>query len=346
MTNGYGELDKYGTYGEGDLTPYELLLRLKSFNKAIYLTIENNDEQIRTQLAITSGEIRQEVLDVKQGLETTLSTTAAGINANIANVKQGLETTLSATAAGLQANITNSAAGLQTQISANANGLASKVSQTDFNGQTVASLITQNATAIGLLANSLNLSGYVTFNSLTSSGTTNIDGARITTGLISADRIQAQTVLAKLIQAGGISADQITSGTINANRLSANAITTTLINAGGINANIITAGAISGDRIAGGTISGVRLVSDMTATVGGLLFDNSSASISWNYGSSITNFANGTMAINANRVTIPNLDISGYASTRTDGLGFGYSSSNKRLYVSIGGTDVGFVTLT
>ena len=324
MTNGYGELDKYGTYGEGDLTPYELLLRLKSFNKAIYLTIENNDEQIRTQLAITSGEIRQEVLDVRQGLETTISTTAQG----------------------LQANISNTAQGLQTQITANANGLASKVSQTDFNGQTVASLITQNATAIGLLANSLNLSGYVTFNSLTSSGTTNIDGARITTGLISADRIQAQTVLAKLIQAGGISADQITSGTINANRLSANAITTTLINAGGVNANIITAGSISGDRIAGGTISGVRLVSDMTATVGGLLFDNSSASISWNYGSSITNFSNGTLAINANRVTIPNLDISGYASTRTTGLGFGYSSNNGRLYVSINGSDVGFVTLT
>lgn len=39
-------------------------------------------------------------------------------------------------------------------------------------------------------------------------------------------------------------------------------------------------------------------------------------------------------------------NVSGLASSRTNGLGFGYSSTNKRLYVSINGSDVGFVTLT
>lgn len=39
-------------------------------------------------------------------------------------------------------------------------------------------------------------------------------------------------------------------------------------------------------------------------------------------------------------------NVSGLASSRTSGLGFGYSSANNRLYVSINGADVGFVQLT
>lgn len=346
MTNGYGEMDMYGTYGEGGPSPYELLMQMKSWNKAIYLTIEDNEKNMFTQLSVLNGEIRQHVRDVKGGLETLVSTTAEGIQTNITDATNGLANRLTQTAEGLDAKITDTKTGLATHVTATATGLASKVSNSNFNGTTVASLITQTPTAIAAVAQALNLTGYVTFSSLTASGTTNIDGARITTGLIHADRIQASIVLAKLIQAGGISADQITSGTINANRLSAYAITSTLIQAGGISAELITAGTISGDRINGGTINGVRLISNMTATVGGILFDSANAQISWNYGSSITNYANGTMSISASQVLIPNLVISGYASTRTGGLGFGYSSSNGRLYVSINGSDVGFLTLS
>lgn len=325
MTDNYGSTNPYGNYGDKTTpSPYELLMQMKAWNKEIYLTIENMDAEVRTALQVLDGEIRQNILDVKQGLETNISTTAQG----------------------LRADFTDTANGLQTQIQANANGLASKVSTTDYNGTKVASLITQTPTAISALAQSLNLSGYVTFNSLTASGTTNIDGARITTGYISADRLQASTIVAKVVAAGGIDASTITSGTISANRLSANAITSTLIQAGGINASLITAGSISGDRISGGTISGVRIVSNMSATLGGILFDNANSQISWNYGSNITNYSNGSMVINASSVSIPNLVISGYASSDTYGLGFGYSSTSKRLYVRINGSDVGYVTLT
>lgn len=335
MANNYGELDPYGNYGDkSDPSAYELLMQMKAWNKEIYLTIENMDEEVRTQLSVLDGEIRQNILDVKQGLETNISTTAQG----------------------LQTSITDTKNGLQTQITANANGLASKVSTTDYNGTKVASLITQTPTAVSALAQSLNLSGYVTFNSLTASGTTNIDGSRITTGYISADRLQASTIVAKVVAAGGIDASTITSGTISAARLSADAIRTTLLYAGGISADLITAGSISGDRISGGTIYGVALsgVSVSATTVyasmglsGSRLDLNRYGQISFSGGGSITQTYGSGLEIQApGGVSIYGLSLSGYATSDTSGLGFGYSSTSKRLYVRINGSDVGYVTLT
>lgn len=357
MTNGYGEMDMYGTYGEGELSPYELLMRMKSWNKAIYLTIENNDEQMKTQLALLDGEIRQNVLDVKNGLETLVSTTAQGIQTTISDTKQQLETQITTTAAGLQASITDTKNGLQTQITANANGIASKVSSTDFNGNKIASLITQSSTAINAMAQALNLSGYVTFSSLTASGTTNIDGARITTGLISADRISASTVLAKLISAGGIDASYITSGTISANRLSADAITSTLINAGGINASLITAGSISADRISGGVLSGVTINSYTDANIGDRIFLGSPYNpyrakgiyfgLSESSSTARITSNSGVLSISGEELHLSHLGTwSGFAGADTSNLSIGYSSTSKRLYVKINGLDVGYVTLT
>lgn len=65
------------------------------------------------------------------------------------------------------------------------------------NGQNVikaASIVTAinaEGSSVEIAADHVNLTGYVTINSLTSTGTTSIDGSRITTGYISADRIES-----------------------------------------------------------------------------------------------------------------------------------------------------------
>lgn len=56
---------------------------------------------------------------------------------------------------------------------------------------TSASNFTMTDRAIQLTAGTINLSGYVTFNSLTTQGATSINGSNITTGTISANRINA-----------------------------------------------------------------------------------------------------------------------------------------------------------
>lgn len=67
----------------------------------------------------------------------------------------------------------------------------------------VISAINQTAEAVKIDASKINLSGYVTMTNLATSGQTAINGGNITTGLISADRIDVSGLFAKDITATG-----------------------------------------------------------------------------------------------------------------------------------------------
>lgn len=69
-------------------------------------------------------------------------------------------------------------------IEVNATNIELKVSQTDYNGNTIASLINQTSTSVQIQASKIDLQGYVTFSNLSTSGQTSINGANLTTGLI------------------------------------------------------------------------------------------------------------------------------------------------------------------
>ena len=61
----------------------------------------------------------------------------------------------------------------------------------------IISKINQTSESILIQANRLNLSGYVTINSLKAGGTTTIDGGRITTGTVAAERIDVDNLWVK-----------------------------------------------------------------------------------------------------------------------------------------------------
>lgn len=61
----------------------------------------------------------------------------------------------------------------------------------------IISKINQTSESILIQANRLNLSGYVTINSLKAGGTTTIDGGRITTGKVAAERIDVDNLWVK-----------------------------------------------------------------------------------------------------------------------------------------------------
>lgn len=83
----------------------------------------------------------------------------------------------------------NTTLGSYSTITQTAASIATRVATTDYNGNTIASLINQTATTITINAAKINLSGYVTFSNLSTSGQTTINGANISTGTLSADRI-------------------------------------------------------------------------------------------------------------------------------------------------------------
>ena len=255
----------YENYDSHDeLNPYQMLNQMKSWNKAIYLHVEDVDSQLRSALTLTSEEIRAEVSDFREDVVATFLVQADQIS--------------------------------------------SKVAQTDYNGNTIASLINQTATTVSISASKINLNGYVTISSLGYGGSTIVHGNQIQTGTLTADKIQAYSITgdrlafntitagqiatgavqADHIYSGAISADKIASGAIQAYHVQAGAITAGKIDtyaiqsyhiaagaisaghisAGAITADMIQTGYLSADRIWGGTIQGVNINVDSNVTLG------------------------------------------------------------------------------
>ena len=173
---------------------------------------------------------------------------------------------------------------MQSVISQQAEQIESKVSQTDYNGNTIASLINQSADSVKIQANHIVLSGDVVLKSNLIDGTTQISGNNIKTGTIDASQvtvanIDASKITTGQIQAGQInvssisidsaqiatgvinqaripelSADKITSGTLDASVVTVNKLNASNITTGTLNASRIPN--LSADKITTGTLNG------------------------------------------------------------------------------------------
>jgi len=218
----------------------------------------------------------------------------------------------------LQTSITQTAESITSEVEAKyetKDGVTQKISIVKQTADKISWLVKDGTSASNftltsrmatLVADEINLTGYVkfigtnTYPAGTGSNITAINGGNITTGFISADRIQASSItLSKLsetvvrptdigssgttqidggrittgyisadrIQAGAITADKIAAGAITADKIVAGAITANKIAAGAITANMITSGTMSADRISGGTITGASIKGgDFTTT--------------------------------------------------------------------------------
>ena len=150
--------------------------------------IEDEQGNITSQMATITTE-QSEIKQTAQGLTSTVSS----IQTSLQNLDGEVET-LSSTVSTVQQTAT---------------GLTSTVTQ---QGETI-SQIRQDLDKI-------DISGYVTFTDLKTSGSTTINGSNITTGYISADRISGGTIDADTINVSNLNAANLTKGLINANRIS------------------------------------------------------------------------------------------------------------------------------
>lgn len=94
---------------------------------------------------------------------------------------------------------------MQTQLKITAEGVQSTVTKDN-----IISTINQSAESVSIDASKIDLTGYVTVNSLKAGGTTQIDGGRITTGKVAAARIDVDNLYVKHLSA----ADGTFSGTL------------------------------------------------------------------------------------------------------------------------------------
>lgn len=143
---------------------------------------------------------RSTLTDRANGLESQITQTAEEINLRVTNEVAGLESEISQTAEQISTRVTNEVAGLESKITQTADSITSTV--TDEINQAKSeikqttdsiSLEVQNqgdlVAQLVLDVDGISAKGYVTFTDLAGSGTTTINGSNITTGTISADRI-------------------------------------------------------------------------------------------------------------------------------------------------------------
>lgn len=177
----------------------------------------------------------QGVVDIKVDLEG-LSTTVSGIGGNV--------TTLTQTVSGLSTKVEDTATGLSSLAEQTAEGLRTKVSSGD-----IASTLNQTPQSVLVDAGKINLSGYVTITGLSASGTTQIDGGRITTGKISAERIDVDDLYVKHLS----SADGTFTGELSA---AGGTFQGTLVAANGVFAGDLMCAADNGYTISIGLVDG------------------------------------------------------------------------------------------
>jgi len=157
--NQYNSIDPYGTYDIKGLSPYEMAMKMASWNNELRSTLFKTNE-------------------------------------DLSNV--------------------------QSTIVQHADAIGLRVLKEDYTGEIIASMIVVDPYAIGLIADNIDITGYVTFSDLAQSGRTVINGGNVMANTITSDHIlvsQLSSIAANLgyVNAGYIYGVTIESSTFLSN---------------------------------------------------------------------------------------------------------------------------------
>lgn len=167
----------YDNYDTKGISPYELLQQMNAWNKELRFTISNSIEGLETKIELLDGEIRLEVTNEIERLDAQLVVQAGLINARVTQVDFDAvnerlvlaEGTLSVLPGQINAKASTTVVDAigtrvstaEQSINSMTGTISQKVSLTDYNGNTIASLINQSATTISIIASKINLYGAV-----------------------------------------------------------------------------------------------------------------------------------------------------------------------------------------
>lgn len=165
-------------------------------------------DRVRQEFKAADGKLLSSIQTMDGNL-STLSQTVRGFDTRIEDT-EGAVSTLTQTVNNFKTRI-ETAEGNITAVTQTAN----KINWLVKSG-TSASDFTMTDRAVKLVADTIDLSGYVTISALGTAGKTAINGANITTGTIQADRIDTSTLKVKTIyaQSGKVSLKEYTSSTM------------------------------------------------------------------------------------------------------------------------------------
>lgn len=185
-------------------------------------TLTDTANGLKSQITQTASDIRAEISDTKKGLESKIEQTAEGINSTVSSQGQQI-TQLQQTTNSISSTVSNQGQTI-TEIQQDLDGISLTYNSTNGTASitigdvTVSKLVDGNY--VDKAVAGINLDGYVQFTDLSTPGSTTISGSNITTGTISADRINmtgaitwsdlSNSVKNTINSAGGISEDEAT----------------------------------------------------------------------------------------------------------------------------------------
>ena len=172
------------------------------------------------ELVRTVDETKSTITSI-QGSITNIEDEQGNITSQMATITTE-QSEIKQTAQGLTSTVSNIQTSLQ-NLDGEVETLSSTVSTVQQTATGLTSTVTQQGETISEIRQDLDkidISGYVTFTNLETSGSTTINGDNITTGSISADRISGGTIDANTINVENLNASNLTKGLINANRIS------------------------------------------------------------------------------------------------------------------------------
>lgn len=225
-----------------------------------------------------------------QNIYTTQFATRAELNSEISQTARDITLIVSETYA--TKKTTNS---LSTRIKQTAKTIDLTATDNKTSAGITIKLKNEDGTQIDSKTANITMSGLVKFTDLSGKGTTEINGANITTGTLDASKVNVTN----------LNADNIKSGTISTSILGSDVITTKNFSAQKINADNITTGTLSCDRLKGGTINGQTIsggtisgskITSTSGNIGGFIIDGSSG-LAGSYG---------TIRPNGNLLLYPN----------------------------------------
>ena len=166
------------------------------------------------ELERTIDETKSTISDVETGLESKITQTASNLSSEIEDTKNGL-----------QSQITQTASNLSSEIEDTKNGLSSRIEQTIksitlniSNEEKTAGIVIAFENEKGQkqeVSGKIEMTGIVTFNNLSESGQTVINGSNITTGTINCNLLNGGVIKGQSIEGGTVKGTDITGSTFS-----------------------------------------------------------------------------------------------------------------------------------
>lgn len=160
------------------------------------------DSKTMSEITQTAGMIKMAVKDL-EGSMASLTLTVNGIESEVYDSQGNSRITQTANAIVSEVSrATGAESGLSSRIAQTASGFSLVATNDATNTKATLTLTVtkEGGSSVTVQSNEIQFTGLVTFASLGASGTTQIDGSRITTGTIDAARIQANAISAGSIE--------------------------------------------------------------------------------------------------------------------------------------------------